>query len=101
RVAGCRGTSREYLDAGTIAETAGRSARIHRRGLPYFRTDRPQGDPIRLHAIPVLDQEAVGLKQLPNARTLPSCNLFQDWHQYSQRVVTEDGPLCDLRDMLR
>ena len=77
------------------------SVRIRRRSLRHFPARWTQCDPIGLHSIPVLNQEAVGLEQLPNARTLPSRNLLQDWYQCSQRVIAEYGPLGNLSDVLR
>ena len=47
-----------------------------------------QREPVRLHAFPALHEESIRLKQLPDFRTRPFGNVFQDRDERRQRVIT-------------
>src|SRR3989475_8433470 len=89
-----RKTARPSPAAGCILGRDLRRARaVVGRALTY-------GQPIRPDSVPLLDRQAVLLEKRADARRIHAYDLLEDGHQHAQRVVTNDGASCDLRDQL-
>src|SRR5580700_2601148 len=88
--------------AGTVPDNCFRllgrddSFRLNYRDVVVARND---GEQIRLHLVPLLNEEALRFKHIANRQGVPSRHVFEYRDQDRQRVIADDRPLRDRRQV--
>src|SRR2546423_11679344 len=59
----------------------------------------PNGEPVRSHPIPLLNQQALLLEHKPDLARIVAADLLENRNQNAQRVVADHGAPRDLRNV--